>query len=138
MNKRKAKKTGSRKETWKGRRVKVSRSPNGRFVSWHKIRPYRHRQAARNWAAASQRREFSLLQGQKRVAIYGTTINWRGIIKRNRIEIAGSGMELYNAVVMAHHGYVPKRPYTVKMAEDVEPDDFERGDWIEGPEIESH
>lgn len=78
------------------------------------------------------------LQGRKRVAIYGTTRNWKGVVKRNRIEIAGSGTELYNAVVMAHHGYVPKRPYTVKRAEDVGPEDFEQGDWIEGPEIESH
>jgi hypothetical protein len=54
------------------------------------------------------------------------------------MEIAGSGRELCNAVVTMHHDYVPKRPYTIKRAEDVDPDDFERGWWIEGPEVESH
>jgi hypothetical protein len=115
----------------------VTRNRKGRFVSWHKIRPYRRRQAARHWAASSERRQIALLQGQKRVAIYGTTRNWRGVVKRNRMEIAGSGRELYNAVVMMHHGQVPKRPYTIKRAEDVGPDDFEGGYWIEGPEVES-
>lgn len=137
MNRRKAKKTGARVETWKGKRVRVSRSSNGRFASWHKIRPYRHRQAARHWASASQSRQYALIQGQKRVAAYGTTRNWKGRIKRNRIEIVGSGRALYNAVVMMFDGYVPREPYTVVRAEDVGLEDFERGDWIEGPEIES-
>jgi hypothetical protein len=127
-----------RTETWKGRRVKVARNPNGRFVSWHRIRPYRHRQAARHWAASYERRQFALLQGQKRVAVYGTTRNARGIVRRNRIEIAGSGNDLYNAVEMMFEGYIPRRPYTIKRAEDIDPDDFEWGYWIEGPEVESH
>jgi len=138
MPKKKAWRKTSRTETWKGRRVKVTRSPTGRFVSWHCIRPYhRGKTAKATWTRREQARQLAFLQGQKRIAIYGTTRNSKGIVRRNRIEIVGSGRELYDIVKMMFRGHVPRRPYEIKRAEDIDPDDFERGYWIEGPEIES-
>jgi hypothetical protein len=129
----------ARTEIWKGRRAKVDRSPLGRFVSWHWIRPYTRGKTARaTWKRREQVREFAFLQGQKRIAIYGTTRNSNGAIRRNRIEIVGSGKDLYEAVAMLHEGYIPRRPFTVKRAEDIDMDDLDRGYWIEGPEVESH
>ncbi len=78
--------------------------------------------------------------GRKHVAIYGDTINNRGLRKRNRIEISGKGQDLYNAVLMFFHGYVPRRPYQHVSIDDLNEEPYEYiegGEWIEGPEVES-
>jgi hypothetical protein len=136
MSKRRNRKRSvSRTEAWKVGRVRVTRNRKGRFVSWHKIRSYRHRRAARRWAAERMR-----VAAEKRIAVYGATVNWRGRRMRNRIEIYGRGQDLMHAILLFHHGYVPKRPYSIISADDLNDEPYEYiegGHWVEGPEVES-
>lgn len=74
--------------------------------------------------------------GGKYIAIYGTTRNRKGIVKRNRIELSGSGRELYEAVKRFHEGIIPKVPYTRKNVANLTDDDVEHGEWL-NIEVES-
>jgi hypothetical protein len=64
----------------------------------------------------------------KRVAIYGTTVNRKGERKKNRIELYGSGRNQYRAIKKLHEGWVPREPYHVVSAEDLD-GYIERGRW---------
>ena len=105
-------------ENWKVYgRVNVTRNPRGRFVTWHKVR-------------VSLGRGFAVGYG-KYVAIYGTTRNRKGEVKHNRIELRGSGKQLYRAIKRFHEGIIPKRPYTRKSVEDLTSNDVEIGEWLD-------
>lgn len=123
-----------RTETWKGKRVRVTRNARGRFVTWHKIRHYTKeakgkRKTAATHAVARARIIRRPLFG-KCVAVYGTTVNTRGERKNNRIELYGSGKAKYRAVRRLHQGWIPREPYTVMDAEDLSEEDIERGRWL--------
>lgn len=114
----------------------MARNPKGRFVSWHKIRVYKHRRAARGWRVSG----FASI-GRKHVAAYGKTIsNKTGKVKHNRIEISGKGSDIYDALkMMFGSGYVPRRPYQKVDADDLNEEPYEYlegGEWIER-EVES-
>jgi hypothetical protein len=69
--------------------------------------------------------------GGKSIAIYGTTRNKKGIVKRNRIELSGSGRSLMEkALLFKCRGYVPKTPYTRKNVNNLTEDDVEKGEWL--------
>lgn len=137
MGKRKAgKKSVAKTEQWKSGRYSVTRSSRGTFVSWHKIRVYKNRRAARGWRVSG----FASV-GRKHVAAYGrTSSNKTGKVKHNRIEISGKGNEIYDALkMMFGSGYVPRRPYQHVSAEDLNDEPFEYlegGEWIDR-EVES-
>jgi hypothetical protein len=130
-----------RTETWRGKRVKVARSPRGRFVSWHKIRPYRYRKDGRIRTVAryEQRALIRVVASSgKRVAVYGKAWTRRGIESRRWEIYARSGKQLYGAVRFAVT-QPPRKRFTVISAEDMEdigPEDVE-GEWLDRPEIES-
>lgn len=132
-----------RTETWRDKRVKVARNPRGRFVSWHKIRPYRYRKDNRKLTVAISRREQRVpirvvASSGKRVAVYGKAWTRRGIESRRWEIHARSGKQLYDAVRFAVT-QPPRKRFTVISAEDMEdigPEDVE-GEWLDRPEIES-
>jgi len=85
---------------WKGQRVKVARSPKGRFVSWHKIRQYRRGVTAQGkWKTGVTRARWNIQFGGKGVAAYGTVHG-----KAKRVQMVGSGQQLYRAMqLVAKH-----------------------------------
>jgi hypothetical protein len=137
VKKKSRKKRVFRTERWKNGNRRVIRSSRGQFAKWHKSRTYRQvAYPRRRWRETATRQ----VQDRKHVDVYGTSMNSKGVKKHNRIGIFGKGKDLYNAVVMLHHGYVPRRPYQKVSAQELEDEPYEYlegGDWIEGPEVES-
>jgi len=119
-----------RTETWKGKRVKVTRSNRGRFVSWHKIRRYRRGVTAkRAWRTGVSRRG-ARFGGGKGVAV------WSG---SKRIQMHGSGQQLYRAMQLAVK-HPPKEKFLTISAEALLDDPYnylERREWHDRPSIKS-
>jgi hypothetical protein len=125
-----------RTETWKGKRVKVTRNNKGRFVTWHKIRPYRRGVTAKGkWKVGAARRGFGAIKfGGKNVAAYGTVHG-----ESKRVQMHGSGTQLYRAMLIISK-HPPKKRFLTLSAEALldDPDRYlKRGHWDARPEITS-
>lgn len=127
-----------RTETWKGKRVKVTRNRRGRFVTWHRIRKYRRGATARRrWKAEIARARWktrAVRFGGRGIAAYGTVHG-----KSKRVQMKGSGKQLYRAMVLVSK-HPPKKQFLTLSAEALldDPDEFlERGHWDARPKIES-
>jgi hypothetical protein len=135
----KRRKSLHRTETWKGkRRIRVTRNRKGQFVTWHKVRHYtRGKTAKQRWATTARTRKRTSRArtapsfGGKGVAV------WKG---NKRIQMSGSGRDLYNAMKYASK-HPPKEDYLDITAEEVlhHPEGFldYKSSWQGRPEIES-
>ena len=123
MAKRKVwKKSVYRSETWKNRRVKISRSPRGRFVSWHVTRSYRRGITARRRWEGREKAKFT----GRHISIWADNRRW---------EVYGSGKNLYDFVKNIGYWNGPRERFKRIYAEDVRPEDIGE-EWHE-PEIRS-
>lgn len=131
-----------RTETWKGKRVRVTRNKRGRFVTWRKVRRYtRGKTAKQKWGTTARERKWKARTGRGKriggshIAVYGSAHG-----KNKRIQMGGSPQQLYRAMQLAVK-HPPKKQFLTISPEALLNDPekyFElREYWDARPNIES-